>query len=772
MSKTTTRSWTTVLGVLLIPLLLAGGFAAALWNAADRTDNVKAAIVNNDEPVTIGEQYVPLGRQLAGKLASGAGTDDTEANYDWVVTDAEDASDGIRTGKYVAVVTIPENFSAAATSNAGEAGEAEQALVDVQVSAAAAGIDPMFSQRIVGAAVDSLNTDLTETYLSNVYVGFNTMGEQFKTVADASGKLADGTGELSTGMGEVAKGTTELNTGMAELSKNGSTLASGVTEYTGGVTSLADGLAQLQSGTAELPSQTRQLANGMNASATGAEQLAGGAKELSGGVGEFAAGVKQTGQGAGELASGAEQLAGGAAQAGGGLEQLSTGAAGLNQGLQQYQSNLQDPIVAAGICQQAGITDPVELKGCVTGLYAAGAGLETPDPQSGVSLLGLAGQLATGVAETSAGINGEGGLVAGTKELAAGARALADGVNGNGTAAEPGLVGGAEQLAGGAAELATGATELAAGNRQLASGVGQLADGMPALSEGIGQAAAGAQQLSAAGPELSAGVTAYTDGVSQVATGTAELSEGMNQLATGSQELNSGARQLADGLAKGATSVPTYSEAEREQLSTVATRPVATPTDDGRSPFTDPALLSTLVAIALWAGGLLSVLALGTGTAGAWRSTASSMQLTLRALAPGAAIATVQGVVLGVAAGRLLDLSAGDSAAVVGVSVLAGLAFLAVNHGLATVAGNVGRFIAVALGILGAAASLMAALPAFLAAVRPALPTTPAMTALTAITGPTDGLGWAVAGLIAWLGVGLVAGWLGMSRKRQVVVRA
>src|SRR5690349_15599036 len=98
--------WTLV-GLILVPLVVAGGFLWAGWNSSDRLGRVQAAIVNNDDPVTIDKQTVPLGRQLAGGLVSA----DDDPNFSWLITDDEDAAAGLASGAYAAVVTIPESFS-------------------------------------------------------------------------------------------------------------------------------------------------------------------------------------------------------------------------------------------------------------------------------------------------------------------------------------------------------------------------------------------------------------------------------------------------------------------------------------------------------------------------------------------------------------------------------------------------------------------------------------------------------------------------------------
>lgn len=61
-------SWITLIGVILLPVLIGGILVAALYNPTERLDRLDAAIVNEDEAVTIDDQLVPLGRQLSAGL--------------------------------------------------------------------------------------------------------------------------------------------------------------------------------------------------------------------------------------------------------------------------------------------------------------------------------------------------------------------------------------------------------------------------------------------------------------------------------------------------------------------------------------------------------------------------------------------------------------------------------------------------------------------------------------------------------------------------------
>ena len=87
--------WTTIIGIMLVPLTVAGVLLWGLWNPTERLENVTAAVVNLDEAAEVDGQTVPLGRVLAGELIgepesdSSAGDDGT-ANFTWVLTDSED----------------------------------------------------------------------------------------------------------------------------------------------------------------------------------------------------------------------------------------------------------------------------------------------------------------------------------------------------------------------------------------------------------------------------------------------------------------------------------------------------------------------------------------------------------------------------------------------------------------------------------------------------------------------------------------------------------
>src|ERR671910_1202732 len=87
-------TWLSLVGLVLVPLLVAGGFLWATGASASRLDKGEAAVINLDEPVKLNGQLVPLGRQLAGGLVSG-GEGPIDSNFTWGLTDQQDAVGGM-----------------------------------------------------------------------------------------------------------------------------------------------------------------------------------------------------------------------------------------------------------------------------------------------------------------------------------------------------------------------------------------------------------------------------------------------------------------------------------------------------------------------------------------------------------------------------------------------------------------------------------------------------------------------------------------------------
>ena len=108
------RRWVhlVVVGVLL-PLLAAAVLVWSVSNRQDKLDRIPVAVVNNDKILT-DPQPMAAGRALTASLTDPKpGT----TKLDWTLTGSKDATDGLKSGDYYAVLTIPSAFSSAIISS-------------------------------------------------------------------------------------------------------------------------------------------------------------------------------------------------------------------------------------------------------------------------------------------------------------------------------------------------------------------------------------------------------------------------------------------------------------------------------------------------------------------------------------------------------------------------------------------------------------------------------------------------------------------------------
>ncbi|MFJ3402606.1 hypothetical protein [Promicromonospora sp. NPDC090134] len=746
--------------VALLPLMILGLLISALWNPQDRLDTVKAAIVNLDEPVEIDGQTVPLGRQLAAGLVSGGETADaaageaaaipaSDASYDWEISDAATAADGLVDGTYAAVITIPEGFSAAATSFSGDDPEkAEQATIDVATAPDGRVLDDALAQVVAQTATGVLGSTLTETYVDNVLVGFSTLSEEL-------GKAADGAGQLADGATEAGKGAQQLADGAGEL-------ADGATEAGKGAQQLADGAHQTAAGVAGVGNGVSSLAGGAGQWASGAEQWAAGADQAAAGVDQLAAGAGQSAVGAGELADNADLLATGAAGANKGAKDLAGGLAETAQKTQQLPTNATK--LAGGVQKLVdGIKQSCDLGTVNPGFLALCEDQASLD-ELAVGMAGLAGTPGgdganpTGLYELSAGIAG---LAGGGAELAAGTEKVSGGVSG--------LAGGAHQLSGGLDELAAGADQAAGGVSALSAGARELSTGAGGISSGASQLATGAGQLAAGSSQLATGVDGLAGGVTELGTGTDQLATGVDGLADGVGELAGGASDLSDGLGQATEEIPSYTEQERKSLASVVADPVAT---DGEVTDLNTGATGPMFAVlALWLGALALMIVFPPVPLHARGSTRGAFRLMLGTFAIPAAISLFTGLATGAILAGIEGLDVDGWLAAMGFGALVSVAFVAVNQALAAALGHVGRGVSLLIAVLVIATGVVSTVPSLLDGLAGFLPVGPAQVGLVRLIEPgTGGIGMAIAAMVLWAAAGLVVTTLMVARERTVRV--
>ncbi|GAB3916738.1 hypothetical protein GCM10011575_25440 [Microlunatus endophyticus] len=731
--------WVSLIGALLVPIMVAAGFLAATWNSTSRWDKVQAAIVNTDQPVKVDGQTVPLGRQLASGLVKG-GTSDQKAdqkddqNFTWVISDADDAADGLADGRYAAVVTIPKDFSKDATSYAANKGsQAQQATLDVQTSKVSGVTDSAIASAISSAAVSSLNGELTKQYLDNLYLGFNQTQQGIQKSADGAKSLSTGVSQLDDGIGKSADGAKSLSTGMQQLSS--------------GTGRLSDGLSQTDTGVTQLATGVSGLADGIQQTDTGVGKLDTGAGKLAEGMDDYTKGVKTYAKGVKKYTSGVTKLTDGLGSYADGVNEYAQGSA-------KFAGSIKPAIATA---REGVSSDTATTQACVAAGFTPGSAncqIFAAGMKAGAA--GVADGLQQGLVGTKAKPGPAMQIEAGAKPLESGSTRLSDSAGKLGDAGE--------QVNTGAKGLASGAKSLDKGIDGLHTGIGKLATGTGKLSKGADQLSTGATKLATGFGKLDDAGNQLATGTAQSATGAGQLSDGLSKLHDGSGKLATGSSQLATGLKKAADQIPTYSKNDRTQLAKVVSAPVAGNQPDGL--FANATTTTLLLALALWVGGLATYLVVRAVSSDVFGSQKSSARLALEGVAPGVIIGAAQAVILSALMSVLLDLSAGRAVGLLGFSVFTAVTFAVLNQALVAWFGGVGRFISTAVVVMAVAGSLTNALPDAFAGALSYLPITPALDGVRAIVTGNSSPGHEFGVLLVWMVIGGLASVLAVARRR------
>jgi putative membrane protein len=330
------RRWAGIVAAVLVPLGLVGAALAAVGDADDALDRIPAAVVNSDELVTTTtpdgeEQPVFAGRQLVTELT---GAD--AAGFDWRATSAEQAAADLAAGDVLAVLTIPEDFSASLLT----VGTPEQRIAPIEVET-----DDAHSY-LAGTIVESVGASLaqqfgdtvTAQYLAGLQSGLGELGSALGEAADGATQVGDGVGEVGSGVSALGDGIAALGSGASASADGARELAGGLEQYTGGVSALSSGLAQLDQGAVALD----QLAGAVAGADASAQATAGQLTALVASVQAsnlsdadkqaFIAALTQAQITAGTTAAVAPQLQGAIDGVQGGIADSATGAAALAGG--------------------------------------------------------------------------------------------------------------------------------------------------------------------------------------------------------------------------------------------------------------------------------------------------------------------------------------------------------------------------------------------------------------------------------------------------------
>ena len=242
--------------ISFIPIMYSGFFLGSIWDPYGQVKNLPVAFVNEDKGAQLNGQTVNIGQSVEQKLKN---------NHDlgWEFVNKQQADDGVNSGHFYAVVTVPTDFSAKAASIT--ATQPQQAVIRYTTTPAKNYIGSLVSNQAAEKVKASVAEQITQAYAKGVLENIGKLGDGLETAAGGAAKLHGGLTQLQAGAQTYAGG-------VKQLAVNQRAMANGLARLGDGSRQLQAGLGQLSNG---LPSESQvaQLTNGMKQLQAGLNQL-------------------------------------------------------------------------------------------------------------------------------------------------------------------------------------------------------------------------------------------------------------------------------------------------------------------------------------------------------------------------------------------------------------------------------------------------------------------------------------------------------------------
>ena len=591
------------LAIIAIPTIYTTLFLGSMWDPYGKVDHLPVAIVNEDKPVTYNDETLEVGNEMVDSLKD-------NDSLDFHFVSSKEAKDGLKNGTYYMVITIPEDFSANASTVLDE--HPRKMVLDYETNPGTNYIASKLSETALNKIRTSVADTVTKTYTETVFDQIVTVGEGMTEASDGAGQLADGAIQLADGNNTITTNLNVLANSSLTFKDGADTLHVGLKKYT-------DGVAQLDDGSKKLKDGLSTLNNGASALASGVSQLSNGSASLKNGIIQYTSGVSTAQAGADTLDKSSISLTAGVTALKTGVDTLVSKNNALNQGVAAISNGLGN--IISEIDQMSASTpetttevstQPIDTSSASANVSAASDALGTASSNNQAlisaiensslseeeksSLKALANNTQTSIDTASSNVSAtkdsisklptstsssatttqsesassdalstlkrqltfmknqiddkQTGLASGIKNYTDGVKKIQTGLGGDGTLANPGLVNGIAAYTNGVSTLNTGLTTLNNNSSSLTSGVGQLNSGLTSLNKQTPVLTSGVIQLSNGSAQLYAGTGKLTANSAALISGSSQLSDGAGKISDGAAALADGSSTLGDGISQ------------------------------------------------------------------------------------------------------------------------------------------------------------------------------------------------------------------------------
>ena len=355
-----------LIAIITIPAIYTSVFLGSMWDPYGDADELPVAVVNHDKKVKYEGKTLQVGDDLVKNLKD-------SGSLDFRFVSDKKAKEGLESGEYYMIISIPEDFSKNATTLMDK--NPKQMKLIYKTNPGTNYVASKMDDSAMAKIEKSVREKVTETYVKTVFAQIKTAGSGFQKAADGSGKIESGAKKLKAGNDTIEQNLNKLASSTLTFQNGAKSLSVGLKAYTDGVAkvdsgakslksgtkTLKDGVAQLSSGATQLSTGSKSLkigiakyTNGVSTAQAGSKQLVAKNTALTSGVDQLSEGIKsgtaQLKEGTGSLTTGIDSVLTAAKQSSAligqqlpestDIQQLSAGMTQLNDGIQQLNKSL------------------------------------------------------------------------------------------------------------------------------------------------------------------------------------------------------------------------------------------------------------------------------------------------------------------------------------------------------------------------------------------------------------------------------------------------
>ena len=166
------NTWIIIIGLIFLPSMYAWPNILSSWDPYSHTNNIKVAVISEDEGATVEGKNVNLGESLITNLKG-------NKNLDWqFVSSKQQAENGVKVGDFYASIVIPKSFSSDITSIT--RGELKKATIEYTVNEKINAISPKITNSGASALANTIGKNFVEVANGVIFEKLHEAGVKFE----------------------------------------------------------------------------------------------------------------------------------------------------------------------------------------------------------------------------------------------------------------------------------------------------------------------------------------------------------------------------------------------------------------------------------------------------------------------------------------------------------------------------------------------------------------------------------------------------------------